>query len=79
MAKTIRLKIKKELTQEQEKQVIRLKGALIAKGFTDIIHISDESEQHYINSFQADSPDGALDFIAACKAEGGLADAIWVL
>lgn len=79
MEKTIRLKIRKELTVEQEKHVIRLKGALIAKGYTEIIHISDEGEEHYINSFRAESPIEAVEFIATYQSEGKLEDVVWVL
>lgn len=79
MEKTIRLKIKKELTKEQEKQVIRFKGALIAKGYTEIIHISDEGEEHYINSFRAESPNEVLEFISTYQSEEKLEDLLWVL
>lgn len=79
MEKTIRLKVKKELTREQEKQVIKLKGALISQGFTDIIHISDEGEEHYINSFLAEAPDKAREFIATYQGEGQLEGVLWVL
>ncbi|MCR5862554.1 hypothetical protein LRS05_10520 [Flavobacterium sp. J372] len=79
MEKTIRLKIKKELTREQEKQVIRLKGALIGQGFTDIIHISDEGEEHYINTFLAESHAEALSLIAAYRDEARLEGVVSVL
>jgi hypothetical protein len=79
MEKTIRLKVKKELTGEQEKQVIKLKGALISQGFTDIIHISDEGEEHYINSFLAEAPAEALEFIARYQHEGKLEGVLWVM
>jgi len=81
MEKTIQLKVKKELTLEQEKQVIRLKGALIAKGFTDIIHISDEGEEFHINQFiiLPNKKDEALDFIKIYLIEKGLISTIWIL
>lgn len=79
MEQTIRIKVKKELTREEDKQVIRLKGLLIAKGFTDIIHISDEGEEHYINTFLCESPAEALDFITASLTDGKLSDVVLVL
>lgn len=79
MEKTIRLKIFKELTSEQEKQVLRLKGALVAQGFTDIIHISDEGEGHYINSFKTEASVEVLDFIAAYQREAKLEAVVLVL
>lgn len=79
MEQTIRLKVKKELSREEDKQVIRLKGLLIAKGFTDIIHISDDGEEHYINSFMAASRREVLDFITLFLSEAELEDVLSVL
>jgi hypothetical protein len=31
--------------------VLKLKGSLIAKGYTEIIDITDENEDFYLNSF----------------------------
>lgn len=81
MDKAIRLKVKKELTNQQEKSVMQLKGALIARGYTDIIHISDEGEAFYINSF-ASAPEQkkeALEFIASSLQENALEESIWIL
>lgn len=47
---TIRLTIQKDIDPATEKNVLRLKGGLIAGGFTDIIHF-DDGDDHYINSF----------------------------
>ena len=51
METTIRLRVKKELSSAEQKGILQLKGAIISRGFTDIIHISDEGEEFHINSF----------------------------
>ena len=56
MDKTIKLRVKKEIDNRNELKVLKLKGSLIAKGFTEIIHIADENEEFYLNSFST-SPD----------------------
>lgn len=53
MDKVIRLRLRKDLDNKQYKSVLGLKGSLIAQGYTDIIHISDEGEEFHINSFIA--------------------------
>ncbi|ALM50474.1 hypothetical protein AMR72_17225 [Flavobacterium psychrophilum] len=47
----VRLRVKKELDNRQHKSILGLKGSIISKGYTDIIHISDEGEEFHINSF----------------------------
>ena len=51
MDKTIKLRVKKESGNDDELKVLKLKGALIAKKYTEIIHIADENEDFYLNSF----------------------------
>ena len=51
MDTVIRFKVKKDLDNKQYQSLLRLKGSIIAKGFTDIIHIGDEGEEFHINSF----------------------------
>lgn len=51
MNKTIKLRVKKEIDRESELKVLKLKGTLITKGYTEIIHIEDESEDFYVNTF----------------------------
>ena len=53
MDKTIKLRVKKEIGNEEELKVLKLKGALIVKKYTEIIHISDENEDFYLNSFSS--------------------------
>lgn len=51
MEKTIKLRVRKEKDSSRELKVLKLKGALITKGYIEIIHIADESEEFYLNSF----------------------------
>lgn len=51
MDKTIKLRVKKEIGNDDELKVLKLKGALIAKKYTEIIHIADENDDFYLNSF----------------------------
>lgn len=51
MDKTIKLRIKREIDRDIELKILKLKGSLITKGFTEIIHIADENTEYYLNSF----------------------------
>lgn len=51
MDKTIKLRVKKEIDSKSELKVLKLKGTLISKGYTEIIHIADENTEYYLNSF----------------------------
>ena len=51
MDKTITLRVKKEIENSSELKVLKLKGTLISKGYTEIIHIADENTEYYLNSF----------------------------
>ena len=48
----IRFKIKKEVETPIARQILKLKGGLIARSYTDIIHFDDEEEEFYIHYFQ---------------------------
>lgn len=69
MDKAIKIKVKKGLDSDQELKIIKLKGTLISKGYTEIIHIADENDDFYINSFSTslqikkEAQDFILDFI----------------
>ena len=52
MEKAIKLKVRKELNGKQQLNIIRLKGSLISKGYTEIIHILDQDDEFHINSFE---------------------------
>lgn len=70
MDKTIQLRVKREISNSNELKVLKLKGSLIAKGYTEIIHIADENENFYLNSFSTSSEnkkqveDFVLDYIS---------------
>ena len=78
MDKTIKLRVKKEIDNRNELKVLKLKGSLISNGFTEIIHIADENEDFYLNSFST-SPDNKKeveDFILHYISNNNLADTI---
>ncbi|WP_281865748.1 hypothetical protein [Flavobacterium sp. GSB-24] len=52
MGKAIQLQVRKELNGRQQFNIIKLKGSLISKGYTEIIHISDQDDEFHINSFE---------------------------
>jgi hypothetical protein len=54
MEKAIRLKVRKDLDARQQLTIIKLKGSLISKGYTEIIHILDQDEEYHINTFETD-------------------------
>lgn len=55
MEKAIKLKVRKELDGRQQLNIIKLKGSLISKGYTEIIHILDQDDEFHINSFETPS------------------------
>ncbi|MCD0472547.1 hypothetical protein [Flavobacterium sp. JAS] len=71
MEKTIKLRVRKEIDNSRELKVLKLKGSLISKGYTEIIHIADENEDFYLNSFSTSSDckkqaeDFVLDYISS--------------
>lgn len=78
MEKTIHLKIRKELDGHQQQHIIKLKGSLIAKGYTEIIHILDQDEEFHINYFETpvETKSEVLEFINAFIAKENLSDSI---
>ncbi|MDR7369992.1 hypothetical protein [Flavobacterium aquidurense] len=65
MEKVIRLRVFKDLSSQQQIDIIKLKGSLISKGYTAIIHINDQDEEYHINSFAVieESRSAVQDFI----------------
>ena len=55
MEKAIQLKVRKDLDARQQHTILRLKGSLISKGYTEIIHILDKDEEFHINTFETPS------------------------
>ncbi|KFF02934.1 hypothetical protein B0A68_05700 [Flavobacterium reichenbachii] len=52
MEKAIRIRVRKELSSQQQIDIIKLKGSLISRGYTEIIHIDDQDQEFHINSFE---------------------------
>lgn len=76
--KAIQLKVKKDLDGRQQSTIIRLKGSLISKGYTEIIHIKDEDEQYNINFFEtaSENRNEVKDYIATFITTENLSDTI---
>lgn len=55
MEKAIQLQVRKDLDAREQHTVLKLKGSLISKGYTEIIHILDQDEDYHINTFETDS------------------------
>lgn len=53
MKKTIQLKVRKDLTPREQLHIIKLKGSLISKGYTEIIHIEDHDDEFHLNRFES--------------------------
>jgi hypothetical protein len=78
MDKTIKLRVKKEIDNNNELKVLKLKGTLISKGYTEIIHIADENEDFHLNSFST-SPENkkeAEHFVLDYISDNNLKDTI---
>lgn len=78
MEKAIQLKVRKDLDPRQQLTVIKLKGSLISKGYTEIIHILDQDEEYHINTFETDSEkrNEVQQYIAAFIDQENLLDTI---
>lgn len=78
MEKAIKLKVRKELNSQQQLNIIKLKGSLITKGYTEIIHILDQDDEFHINSFETSVETNmeVQEFINAFIIKENLADTI---
>lgn len=78
MDKAIKLKVRKELDARQQLNIIKLKGSLISKGYTEIIHILDQDEDFHINSFETPSETNneVQEFIKAFITKEDLTDTV---
>ena len=74
----MKLKVRKELNGRQQSNIIKLKGSLISKGYTEIIHILDHDEEFHINSFdiETEADSEVREFITAFIAREQLEDSI---
>ncbi|GAA3754816.1 hypothetical protein [Flavobacterium ginsengiterrae] len=80
MEKAIQFKVRKDLDPRQQLTVIKLKGSLIAKGYTEIIHISDQDDEFHINSFETDAEkrNDVQQYIAAFISSENLSDTVTI-
>lgn len=78
MHTTIRIKIRKEVDSPTARKILKLKGGLIAKSYTDIIHFDDEQEEFYTHYFQVSDikVTEARSFIKDFTKENSLTDVI---
>ena len=78
MEKEMKLKVRKELDGRQQSNIIKLKGSLISKGYTEIIHILDQDDEFHINSFEIekDASGEVQEFITAFIVRENLEDTI---
>ncbi|WP_073414770.1 hypothetical protein [Flavobacterium defluvii] len=78
MEKAIRLKVRKDLDARQQHTILKLKGSLISKGYTEIIHILDKDEEFHINTFETaiEKRNEVQRYIAAFISEENLLDTI---
>lgn len=81
MEKGMKLKVRKELDGKQQSNIIKLKGSLIAKGYTEIIHILDQDEEFHINTFDIETGTDSevREFITAFIAREQLEDSVSIL
>lgn len=81
MQKTIQLRVKKEIDSRHEFQIMKFKGALITQRFTEIIHITDENENFYLNSFSIapDNTQRVEDFVSDYISDHNLSDTITLI
>lgn len=80
MNKNITLRVKKEINPSTELKILKLKGTLFTKGYTEIIHIEDENEEFYLNtfSFSKNNKKEVEDFILDYISANSLNDAIYL-
>lgn len=78
MEKAVKLQVRKDLNNHQQQNVIKLKGSLISRGYTQIIHIADQDDEFHINFFETsiDSKNEVQEFISAFITKENLEDTI---
>ncbi|KFF02629.1 hypothetical protein [Flavobacterium reichenbachii] len=78
MEKAIQLRVRKDLNPRQQLTVIKLKGNLISKGYTEIIHIVDQDDEFHLNTFEtpAEHRNEVQQYIASFIHAENLSDTI---
>lgn len=80
MEETIRLRVGKNPAPGQQRGILKLKGSLISKGYTQIIHIEDLDEGFHLNTFEIPQAqaDEVRHYIAAFITDEGLWETITI-
>ncbi|MFC4479019.1 MULTISPECIES: hypothetical protein [Flavobacterium] len=78
MEKAVKLQVRKDLNNHQQQNIIKLKGSLISRGYTQIIHIADQDEEFHINFFETskDFKNEVQEFINAFITKEDLEDTV---
>lgn len=78
MEKGVKMQVRKDLNNQQQQHVIKLKGSLISLGYTEIIHIADQDDEYHINFFETskDFKNEVQEFINAFIFRENLEDTI---
>jgi len=78
MENAIQLKVRKDLDARQQHTILKLKGSLISKGYTEIIHILDQDDEFHINTFETatEKRNEVQQYIAAFINSENLSDSI---
>jgi len=78
MEKAVKLQVRKDLNNHQQQNVIKLKGSLISRGYTEIIHIADQDDEFHINFFETsiDTKNEVREFINAFITKENLENTI---
>lgn len=78
MEKGVKMQVRKDLNNQQQQHVIKLKGSLISLGYTEIIHIADQDDEYHINFFETskDFKNEVQEFINAFILRENLEDTI---
>jgi len=78
MEKAIQLQVRKDLDAREQHTILKLKGNLISKGFTEINHILDQDEDYHINTFETaiEKRNEVQQYISAFINQENLLDAV---
>jgi len=80
MEKAIQLRVRKDLDSHRQHTILKLKGNLISKGYTEIIHILDQDDNYHINTFETEleKRNEVWQYISAFIEQENLADTITI-
>lgn len=72
--------MRKDLDAQMQHTILKLKGSLISKGYTEIIHILDQDDDFHINTFETELEkcNEVRQYIAAFIEQENLLDTITI-